>query len=251
MSEHYARQDGLLQKLDPRVKLMAALLLLLITGLSRSLWLLAGLWLISLLLIILSNLPVLTLEKRIWGIIPLITLLAAIPGMFNIVNPGTPLLMIHVSAQAPTWLGMELPDSIFLSRQGVLAAAFLFLRVGLSLSFGILLAVTTPAADLFRSLRFIRVPAIFVMVIEMTYRYLSLLLNISIEMYEARSMRTVGMLPLKRQRAQFGSSLAVLFARSMALSEEIYQAMAARGYTGKIDSAAVHLYDKLDLCEKL
>jgi len=46
-------------------------------------------------------------------------------------------------------------------------------------------------------------------------------------------MRTVGKLSPQTQRAMVGSSVGALFARSMALSEEVYQAMTARGYNGE------------------
>ena len=121
-----------------------------------------------------------------------------------------------------------------------MAGIYLFLRVGLSLSWGILLTVTTPVAKLLRSLQIMGMPSILVMIIEMSYRYLVLLLTLSIEMFEARSLRTVGVLSINSKRAQFGSSVAALFARSMALADEVYLAMVARGYTGQAVNADAH-----------
>jgi cobalt/nickel transport system permease protein len=232
-TENMARINGLLQGIDPRVKLISALSLIIVTAVTRSIYVLLGFWLFTVMLMILSRLPVLSLEKRIWGIIPVVSLLAAVPGMFNVFLDGTPWLVLHRFTSPAVWLGIHMPDSIFLTRQGVAAAIFLFLRVGLSISFGVLLTITTPINRLLKSLRVIGVPALFVMIIEMSYRYLFMLLTISIEMFEARHVRTVGQLSLGRKRAQTGSSIAALFARSMAVSEEIYQAMTARCYTGE------------------
>jgi cobalt/nickel transport system permease protein len=192
-----------------------------------------GLWAFTILLILLSGLPLLTLEKRIWGFIPLITLLVSIPAMLNIIIDGTPWLMIYQAPHPSTWLGIYIPAEIYISKQGVTAALFLFLRVGLSLSMGVLLTMTTPITKLLKSLQVIGVPSLFVMMIEMSYRYLVLLLNLSIEMFEARSLRTVGELSLAARRAQVGSSIAALFSRSMDLADEVYLAMTARGYTGQ------------------
>jgi cobalt/nickel transport system permease protein len=71
-----------------------------------------------------------------------------------------------------------------------------------------------------------------VTIAEMSYRYLGLLLNLSLEMFEARRLRTVGKVSASSRRAQIGTSMAALFARSMSMADEVYLAMAARGYTG-------------------
>jgi len=233
-TEHFANQDGLLQKLDPRFKLLGVIFLILLTNMNRHLLVLLALWTIILLLMYFSRLPVMTLQKRIWGFIPLISFVLALPGTLNIFIDGSPLLILHQTAQPVNWLGYTWPASIFISKQGMMAALILFLRVGISLSLGVLLTMTTPVAKLFKSMYILRVPHLFVMIMEMSYRYLVLLLQISIEMFEARSLRTVGKLPWKPQRLQAGSSIAALFARSMALSDEVYQAMAARCYTGEM-----------------
>lgn len=232
LGEYYARQDGLLQRIDPRVKIIATLVLILWAGLTHSVAVLLGLWLLTLMLMYFSRLPVLKMQKNIWAFIPLITLLAAVPGMFNLINDGTPLLVVHRFSETVHLWGYKLPSTIFISRQGAMAALYLFLRVGISVSLGVLLAVTTPVARLLKSLRMLGIPALFVMIIEMTYRYLVFLLMLSLEMFEARKMRTVGNLPLRHQQAQVGSSVGALFVKSMMMAEEVYQAMTARCYTG-------------------
>jgi cobalt/nickel transport system permease protein len=223
--------------MDARVKLVTALAFIFMTGLIRSIPILLGLWVFTVLLMLLSRLPVFTLQKRIWGLIPLITLLASVPAMFNIIIDGTPLLMIYQAPHPSTWLGIHIPANIYISKQGFSAALFLFLRVGLSISIGVLLTITTPVARLLKSLQIMGIPSLVVMIIEMSYRYLVLLLSLSIEMFEARSLRTVGVLSMDTKRAQFGSSIAAVFSRSMTLADEVYLALRARGYTGQAVSA--------------
>lgn len=233
LTERYSRQEGLLQGMDTRAKLAAVLALVIVIGWTRSIPLLLALWLFTMVLMRRSHLPVLTLQKRIWGIFPLISLLIAVPGMFNFFNAGTPLLTITEFTAPVHLLGMEFPAALYISQQGAAAAFILFLRVGVSISLGALLTLTTPMALLMKSLQTLRVPPLLVMILEMSMRYLILLLTVSIEMYEARQMRTVGKLSPKTQRTMVGSSVGALFARSMALSEEVYQAMTARGYIGE------------------
>lgn len=237
VTEYYASREGLLQKTDPRIKIIAAVLLIIAAGLSRNIPLLLVMWLLTLVLMVLSGLPLLTMQKRIWGLIPLLTLAASVPAMFNVIIDGTPLLMVYQAPLPSTWLGIHIPANIYISKQGVMAGIFLFLRVGLSLSMGVLLTMTTPVARLLKSLHVMGVPSLLVTIIEMSYRYLVLLLTLSIEMFEARELRSVGVLTMAAKRAQVGSSIAALFARSMELADEVYLAMIARGYTGQAVSA--------------
>ena len=233
LTESCANQEGVLQRMEPRTKLIAAVSFIIIAGFVRSIPALLGLWVLTVVLMLLSGLPVFTMQRRIWGIIPLLTLLASVPAMFNFIIDGSPLCMIYQAPYPSTMLGIHIPAHIYISQQGFTAAMFLFLRVGLSLSMGVLLVMTTPVARLIKSLQVMGVPSLMVMVIEMSYRYLVLLLNLSIEMFEARRLRTVGVLSMASKRAQVGSSIAALFARSMELTDEVYLAMTARGYTGQ------------------
>jgi cobalt/nickel transport system permease protein len=250
-TEHYARCDGMLQKVSPAIKLISMLILILLINLSRQVLFLLFVWLVTLLLMQKSRLPVWTMQKKIWGFIPLLTLLFTLPAMLNIFMEGTPLFYIYQSFRPVHLWGFVWPEGIFVTRQGFTAAWFLFLRVGISLSLGILMVMTTPVTDIFKSLRVIRVPDLFIMIIEMTYRYMMVLLSVSIEMFDARNLRTVGSLPLKWQRAQTGSSIAALFAHSVALSEEVYQAMCARCYTGEILDPSAHESGEIDWAVRL
>lgn len=245
-TEQLAAQPGLLQKIDPRVKLLGLIILVAASGLTRSIEALIFLALLSATVMLASKLPVWTLQRRIWGIIPMISLLAAAPGVLSIFNPGTPLWVLLADPEGISIGGLHLAGPIYISRQGVIAAAFLFLRTGLSLSLGTLLVLTTPVNRLLHSIRVLKVPDLMVMILEMSYRYLILLLTVSLEMFEARKMRTVGVMSGRTQRRVVGSSVAALFERSISLSEEVFQAMTARGYTGEavsIEPLALRLLD--------
>jgi len=233
MTERSANRPGILQQMDARIKLISVIMLIIVVGLVRSIPILLGVWLFTLILMLIARMPVLTMQKRIWGVIPLITLLVSIPAMLNIFIEGKPLIMIYQGTQPSMLAGIDIPASIYISQQGFAAGLRLCLRIGISLSLGVLLVMTTPAARLFKSLKVMGVPALMVMILEMSYRYLVLLLHLSIEMFEARQLRTVGALSLSAQREQVGSSIAALFAKSMEMTDEVYQAMRARGYTGQ------------------
>ncbi|MGR6835400.1 cobalt ECF transporter T component CbiQ [Syntrophomonas erecta] len=233
-SEVYARSNGLLQKVDPRIKLGAVILCVIAVSTSRSLMCLAILWFLSLFLMGLSHLPFGKIQLRVWGFVPLITFIAGIPAMLNIINDGQPLVVLYTFTSTPQLAGWYWPESIYISKPGLIAVLLLSIRVGLCLTFGVLLALTTPLADLVRALRILRVPGVMVVIMEMTYRYIILLLVIALEIFQARKMRTVGNLSLKDRQGQVFSGAGTLFAKSMFLAEEVFQAMTARGYTGKL-----------------
>jgi energy-coupling factor transporter transmembrane protein EcfT len=74
----------------------------------------------------------------------------------------------------------------------------------------------------------------------MAYRYLFLLLGSVTDMYEARKARTVGAQAHDRQaRAFLFASAGTLFGKAHTLSEEVHQAMVARGYRGDVHTIAV------------
>lgn len=98
----------------------------------------------------------------------------------------------------------------------------------------LLLTLTTSWVKLLAALRSDRVARVFVMVISMAYRYIFLLLGSVSEMYESRKSRTVGAARHdKAARAFVGATAGALIGKANHLSEEVHQAMVARGYRGE------------------
>ena len=61
--------------------------------------------------------------------------------------------------------------------------------------------LTTPWADLLKSLQALRVPQVFVLVLSMTYRYIFLFLHTVNGMFEARKSRVVARTERRRAAA--------------------------------------------------
>ena len=68
----------------------------------------------------------------------------------------------------------------------------------------------------------------------MTYRYIFLLLHTANSMFLARRSRSLGSFSGAENRRWLSRTLASTMAKSQHLSEEVYLAMAARGYQGEI-----------------
>ncbi|MBK7600130.1 MAG: hypothetical protein IPJ07_17055 [Acidobacteria bacterium] len=85
--------------------------------------------------------------------------------------------------------------------QGLTSATFLIGRVETSVTLSLLLVLCTPWTTVLKALRVLCVPAVFIVILGMTYRYIFLLLQKSREMLEARQSRMVGGIGLSSKPA--------------------------------------------------
>lgn len=221
--EDVAGSRGLLQRIDPRAKLVSLVLLLVVAGLVHSVVSLAVLYAATLALAAASALPVGFFVKRVWLFVPIFTGIVVIPATLSIVTPGDVVLTL--------WHWHGHPEGC--TSQGLRAAGRVVARVAVSISLVVLLTLTTPWTRLLAALRSLGVPKIFILIIGMAYRYIFLLLGSVTDMYQARQARTPGTPRHDRTaRAFVGASAGALIGKSAQLSEEVHQAMTARGFTG-------------------
>jgi len=223
-AEEIARQEGLLQSLDPRAKLVGAMALLLAISASQNLLVILGLYLLTLPIAFASRVPMGFYFKRVWMFMPFFTGVVALPALFSPFTPGIPIITLIDLAAPRVYLAITLP--------GVITAAFLLLRVGASVSIGVLLILTTRWAVLLKALRVLRAPQAFVLILGMTYRYIYVLLHTVNNMFLARTSRVVGHGSGTEDRRWLTASMGVLFAKSYRLSDEVYLAMQSRGFRG-------------------
>lgn len=217
-ADETAGLPGALQSLDPRIKIVMVLLCLLLVLFTRSLAVLAVLYLLAVLLAAASRIRLVSFLKRTWIFIPLFSLVIAIPAVFSFVSPGESLL----SAGA-----------FHITRRGVMAAGFLVGRVVASVSVVVLLSMTTRHFDLLKALRYFGIPQVFVMILGICYRYLYLFVEIVENTHRAiRSRIGSGMHYRKGQRI-VAWNIAYLWLRSYRLNEQVYSAMVARGFRGE------------------
>ncbi|HEX7593609.1 MAG TPA: cobalt transporter CbiM, partial [Anaerolineae bacterium] len=224
-AEEVARQDGLLQSLDPRAKLVGALALLIAISASQNLLVIAALYALTLPVAAASRVPMGFYLKRVWMFMPFFTGIVALPALFNVFTPGASLVTLIDLASPRVYLAITLP--------GVITAAFLLLRVGASVSMAVLLILTTRWATLLKALRVLRVPQAFVLILGMTYRYIYVLLHTANNMFLARKSRVAGRVTGAEDRRWLAASMGNLFAKSYELSDQVYLAMQSRGFRGE------------------
>jgi len=228
-------QPGLLQRVDPRVKLLTLLGLVLVSVFVTRLPSLAALLAFAIVLVVLSRIPLRRFAVRAWLVVPLFTAAIVLPAMTSWVTPGDALVTLWRDQRIAIgpW---HLPQTLAITTAGVATAARMLLRVSAAVSFSVLLALTTRWNDLLAALRAVRVPRLFVFVLAIAYRYVFVLLRAAQDLVLARRSRTVGRVSAAEDRRFAGAAAGALFGKSQAMSEEVYGAMVARGYVGEARS---------------
>jgi cobalt/nickel transport system permease protein len=234
VSETYAKRDGLLQSLDPRAKLISILAVIFATSIVGELHLLVIVYLATLLFAYLSKVDVLFFIKRVWLFIPIFAGIIALPMIFNIFFPGDPLIQLAYLGPGASLGPFSLPESIFITNQGVNMAIIFTMRVATCVSSVVLLFITTPQQVLFKSLRSVGVPRIYVLTLEMAYRYIFLLMDMVREMYTAKKARTIKSRSMFEEQKWVGGRMGYTLIRSIDTSEKVHMAMMSRGFNGDV-----------------
>ena len=217
-AEQISANAGLFQSLDARVKVISVLALLIGVSLSRSLLVIAAVYLLLLVLAWVSAIPVDFFIKRVWLVLPFFTGLVVIPALF--ITPGP--VLVH------------LPLGLVITATGVNTVLFLLLRVSTSVSLTLLLILTTPWNTVLSALSVLHLPDVFILVLGMTYRYIYLLLHLANDMFLSRQSRVVGYLSTSDNQHVLAAVSATLLGKSLDMSSEVYLAMVSRGFRGSI-----------------
>ena len=221
-ADEYAMKQGLLQSLDPRIKMVTFLLFIIQVLFTKNLFILLFLYVFCLLLAYFSKVRLGFFLKRTWVFIPLFSFFIAIPALFSIFSPGETLVVWKT-------LGIKLT----ITHQGLGAAALFVMRVVVSVSFAVLLSITTRHFVLLQVLRIFKIPQIFVMTLGMCYRYVYLFVEIIENTYLAIKSRVGARLHYKKGQNVVAWNIAFLWQRSFRLNEDVYKSMLSRGYCGE------------------
>lgn len=226
-NEQTAQAPGLLQPVDPRAKVIGVAVLVVIATLFRSIEALAALYVVGIVLALLSRVPGRRLV-RVWLVAPLFSVAILLPAVLNVVTPGKSVLVLHASDPV-----LSITDA------GLVVAGRMILRVATCVSLVLLLTATTRPERLFRGLRALGVPVIFVTLLGMMERYIWVLARAAEEIHLAKVSRSISRGSVREEQAWVAAGMGSLFRRTRKLGNEVYLAMISRGYTGE-----VHLLDE-------
>ena len=218
-AEELAKKKGLLQSLDPRVRIVAILPLLVIAALARQLRVIVALFVIAVAIALLSKVPLGTLAKRVWLTVLTFTGLIALPALF--LTPGRAIYTLPLIYWTVT-------------AQGSRAAIYLIMRAETAATFSVLTILCTPWSHVLKALRVLRLPMVVVVILGMTYRYIFLLLRTAHDMFESRKSRRVGQLDDRELRRMAGASAGVLMSKTLQVGGDVYLSMRSRGFRGEV-----------------
>lgn len=218
-AEELALKPGLLQGLDPRVKLIGLFGLIVDITFARNLFTILLVFAIGIGLAVLSRVPIAALAKRAWIPALLFTGVIAIPVIF--ITPG------EAVGRVP-FLNLEV------SQRGVASALYLISRVEVTATLSLLLVFCTRWTHILKALRVLFVPVVFVVILGMTYRYIFVILEMARNMLLARRSRLMGKMNGRQARQLAVGNIGVLLAKSFQLNTDVYMAMQSRGFRGEV-----------------
>ncbi|MBP2133230.1 cobalt/nickel transport system permease protein [Methanomicrobium sp. W14] len=231
-NEKYIRQKGFLQSLDPRVKLLSIIVIILGVSMTRSIEVLLLMYILSLIAAYFSKIDLFFFIKRIWLFIPVFAGIIILPVIFNVFMPGDAAIVLISPGQGAHLGPAALPGGLTITWQGLITATRFILRVVTCVSFAVLLFLTTRHSVLFKSLRTFHVPKIYVLTLDMCYRYIFLFSGMIRDFYMAKKSRTLKPLPMIKEQKWVGERIGHTLIKSLKTGEMVHMAMVSRGFNG-------------------
>lgn len=203
--DQYSSSGSFVARLDPRIKITAFIALVIFAVITpnfsyRELYL-QGLLALSLALI--SRVPFGFILKKSLMVIPFVAAVSAL--------------------------------NLIMGRQTITAFTAVLAKSCLSAVYIIILVATTRFDDLMKGFESLRCPHLVTTILSFMYRYVFLIEDELMTMKTAKESRSFGGSALFHAKA-YSNILGSLFVRSYERAEEVYLAMCARGFDGKIKS---------------
>lgn len=230
-NEKTAKGKGLLQSINPLLKILTILSFIIFISLQKSFLEIIPFLFLEIALIMLSRLSPLFILKKILPI-TLLTLLIALPASLNLLNGGKELIVLFEFPSPLKILGIDLPNRISITREGIISMLTLLMRVTCSVLFVFLITMTTTPDRFIKSLMLI-IPKIFRPIIGITYRYIFFLIRRVEEFIMGLESRRITPIGSSKGRRWVASRIGLLFLITLELSRDLSLAMESRGYTDR------------------
>ncbi len=217
LSRHKINPDHLLTRIDPRVKLVCAVCLLVMVIAGKG-------WGFPLVVAAVSLVLCLNL-----GVRPKLLLLRFAEPLF--IAAVLIVLKLFLSGHEPLF-SLSIPGVELVGhRDGLMEGLFIASRIGGAVSLVALLGFSTSFTDLMGALAWLRVPAGFIEVSLFAWRYLFLLFEDAQVVYAAQKNR-LGYCGILRGMRSFGTLTGALVIKAFDNSQSVAVAMTQRGYDG-------------------
>ena len=224
---------GVLQQIDPRVKLFSIAALVLSAVAVRTIAPLLIVLVTALVFCAASRIPLKFFFLRTTFFIPIFACMISLPLPF--ITPGVALANFEYGKLV-----------VVITSEGLYRATQFTLRVWVCVSLSVLLILTTRFSRFIGAMESLRFPRILVTMTAITYRFIFLFVNEAYRMVLAREGRSIRRLRWRDNVRSLANMMATLFIRAHERGERVYLVMMARGYTGTLRSLDNMKYVKRD-----
>lgn len=235
-NESTSTRNGLLQMIEPRLKIVTVFFFIVALSLQKSIGGVAVFSLFAFLMVFASKLPLDSFLKKLLPAVT-VTFFVSIPVILNIIVDGEPLLVLYRFEQPGNIGPVLIPKEIAVTEQGLYSAVILLLRVITSVSFVFLITMTTQPNAFMKALSSL-IPGPLKPVVSISYRYIFFLVKKTEQLIMGLKSRRISAIRAAKGQRWVASRIGLLFSVSIELSNELAMAMKSRGYRG--ESLKVH-----------
>ena len=230
ISEAFISKESLINKLDPRTRLISAVVLALVIAVSSGVTTIVTAFALSLIFISISGVNLQAVFKRIL-VVNIFILLFWVILPFTFKEPDA--AMIHIG-------------TVEISREGVLLAAKITLKSNAILLFFISLVAAMPLGLLGHAMNRLHVPKKMVQLFLLTYRYLFVIEQEYQRLLTAARVRCFHSKTKLHTYKTYAFIVGMLFVRASEQAERVHQAMRCRGFSGIFFSLHTFSFCRID-----
>ncbi|MDU1054953.1 energy-coupling factor transporter transmembrane component T [Clostridium baratii] len=207
-----SRESGVIYNINPLVKLASTILLIIFLSLSRNMFFVYAMLAYSLIYLCLLDGDAIKRILSVSFVVPIFTLVILLPSIFFMGNKQSSIMLI--------------------------------LKIFITVILVNTLSYTTKWSDITKSLKIFFVPDIFILVFDITIRYIYVLGDFSLKMLYSLKLKSIG--KNKEKRNSLSRIIGNLFLKSKTMGEDMYSAMECRGFTGEYVSYTKFKFTLID-----
>ena len=207
-----SKERGIIYNINPLVKLISMILLIVFLSLSKNMFFVYIMLAYSLVYLCLLDGEAIKKILAVSFVVPVFTLVMLLPSIFFMGNKQSSIMLI--------------------------------LKIFITVILVNILSYTTKWSDITKSLKIFFVPDIFILVFDITIRYIYVLGDFSLNMLYSLKLKSIG--KNKEKRNSLSRIIGNLFLKSKVMGEDMYLAMECRGFTGEYVSYTKFKFTMMD-----
>lgn len=239
-----SKKEGLFQGLNARTKILFMVFYLFAVSVKKDLpsEILAAVFILP--FVVLSRVRIFRFYWKVLIAGFFFGFIACLPAVLNLITPGEPVYRIlELQREYDFWI-YHVPQTITVTREGILLVSLLATRVANSVTITLLVVSTTPFSDVVKALKTFRAPEYLLMILSLSHKYMFIFLKMLRDMHTAKRARLIG---TDDAAGWIAGRIACLFKKTRLRSEDVNKAMAGRGFTGEVKLTRLEQMQNVDV----